>query len=61
MFGDCVDRIYHIELEIKENTDAVMSASYLEKSFKSSFNSKKEKDKNTNNGLQQSTTLKARL
>jgi len=34
MFGDCVDRIYHIELEIKENTDTAMSASYLDKSLK---------------------------
>ena len=60
MFGYCVDRIYHIELEIKENTDTSMSASYLKKSLKimSSLNSKKEKDINTNNGLQQNTTLK---
>ena len=34
MFGYCVDRIYHIELEIKENTDKSMSASYLKKSLK---------------------------
>jgi hypothetical protein len=34
MFGYCVDRIYHIELEIKEYTDTSMSASYLEKSLK---------------------------
>ena len=29
-FGDFVDRIYPIELEIKDTTDAARSASYLE-------------------------------
>jgi hypothetical protein len=29
-FVDCVDRIYHIELEIKDTTDTYMSASYLD-------------------------------
>ena len=29
-FGDFVDRIYHIELEIKDNTDKDTSASYLD-------------------------------
>ena len=28
-FGDFVDRIYHIELEIKDTTDTYRSASYL--------------------------------
>jgi hypothetical protein len=26
MFGYCVDRIYHIELEIKENTDTSIAS-----------------------------------
>ena len=29
-FGDFVDRIYHIELEIKDTTDTVKSSSYLD-------------------------------
>jgi hypothetical protein len=29
-FGDFVDHIYHIELEIKDTTDKDMSASYLD-------------------------------
>ena len=29
-FGDFVDHIYHIELEIKDTTDTDMSASYLD-------------------------------
>ncbi len=29
-FGDCVDRIYPIEIEIKDTTDTDMSASYLD-------------------------------
>ena len=29
-FGDFVDRIYHIELEIKDTTDTDRSASYLD-------------------------------
>jgi hypothetical protein len=29
-FGDFVDRIYHIELEIKNTTDTDRSASYLD-------------------------------
>jgi hypothetical protein len=28
-YGDFVDRIYHIELEIKDTTDTARSASYL--------------------------------
>jgi hypothetical protein len=30
MFGDFVDRIYHIKLEIKDTTDTARSASYLD-------------------------------
>ena len=30
MYGDIVDRIYPIELEIKDTTDTDMSASYLD-------------------------------
>ena len=30
MFGDFVDRIYHIELEIKDTTDTAKSSSYLD-------------------------------
>ena len=33
MFGDFVDRIYPIELEIKDITDIARSASYLNKRF----------------------------
>ena len=29
-FGDFVDRIYPIEIEIKETTDTIISASYLD-------------------------------
>jgi hypothetical protein len=43
MFGYCVDRKYHIELEIKENTDTSMSASYREKSATKNTNKTKQK------------------
>jgi hypothetical protein len=33
-YGDFVDRIYHIELEIKDTTDTDRSASYLDQHLK---------------------------
>jgi hypothetical protein len=43
-YGDFVDRIYHIELEIKDTTDTARSASYL--GLMLDINSEKEKDFN---------------
>ena len=43
-YGDFVDRIYHIELEIKDTTDTARSASYL--GLMLDINSDKEKDFN---------------
>jgi hypothetical protein len=43
-YGDFVDRIYHIELEIKDTTDTARSASYL--GLMLDINSDKEQDFN---------------
>jgi hypothetical protein len=43
-YGDFLDRIYHIELEIKDTTDTARSASYL--GLILDINSDKEKDFN---------------